>query len=76
MKINSIGTAWYGRHVVVITCNPMNNSILHVNHSVGAPVEPQQKNCTDTLGMFFSIGYSLVGVSAITPTIIQYVFVK
>jgi hypothetical protein len=73
---NQIGTAWLGKHVVIITCNPLINSVIGMVHSVAAPVEPIQSSCTETLGMYFSIGYSLINVTALDTYTIQYVFVK
>jgi hypothetical protein len=74
--MNDIGTAWYGRHVVIITCNPLSNTVSDIIHSTSAPTEPIQTSCTETLGMYFSIGYALSAVTAINPYAIQYVFVK
>jgi hypothetical protein len=76
LTMNDIGTAWYGRHVVIITCNPNTNTVLDIKHSTSAPTEPIQSSCTKTLAMYFSIGYALSGVTAIGPNAIQYVFVK
>ncbi|OZM57338.1 hypothetical protein CIB95_07705 [Lottiidibacillus patelloidae] len=77
MAKNEIGTAWYGRHVVVVvTCNPLKDTVVKLDHSVAAPIEPIQSTCSSTLGMYFSIGYSLLQATALTPYLIQYVFVK
>jgi hypothetical protein len=71
-----IGTAWMGKHVVVIRCNPTNNQFLSLYHNIGAPIEPPHSTCAETLSRFFSIGYQLISVIPISHTDIQYILVK
>jgi hypothetical protein len=73
---NQIGEAWYGRHVVIITCNPITDIVLKVDHSAAAPLEPHTKTCSETIGTYFSIGYKLAAVTPVSPYFIQYVFMK
>jgi hypothetical protein len=72
----SIGTAWYGRHVVFIRCNPFNNQFLQLDKSLHAPVEPPNQNCAETVAMFISIGYTLQAVVPISDHEIQYILIK
>lgn len=71
-----IGTAWMGRHVVIIHCNPVTNQFLTLYTSIGAPTEPPHSTCAETLSRFLSIGYHLVMVTPISNSEIQYVLVK
>lgn len=71
-----IGTAWYGRHVVFITCNPNTNQFLQLQKSLHAPTEPPHQNCAETIAQFVSIGYQLVAVVPISNAEIQYILIK
>jgi hypothetical protein len=71
-----IGEAWYGRHVVILTCNPLHDQMLHVFHSQHSPLEPVHHTCSQTLATFLSIGYQLANVQVLSQTMIQYVLIK
>ncbi|WP_078546254.1 hypothetical protein [Litchfieldia alkalitelluris] len=73
---NQIGTAWHGRHIVMIRCNPFSNQFLHIDKSLHAPTEPSNENCAETVAQYFSIGYTLVSVTPISHNEVQYMFVK
>lgn len=68
-----IGTAWMGRHVVIIHCNPQTNQFLKIDKSLHAPTEPPNQNCAETLAQFFSIGYHLVGITPLNEKEVLYV---
>ncbi|WP_077618517.1 hypothetical protein [Bacillus sinesaloumensis] len=71
-----IGTAWYGRHVVLVTCNPVTNKFLQLHKSLHAPTEPPHPNCAETISQFLSIGYKIEAIAHISHNEIQYVLVK
>ncbi|WP_010283940.1 hypothetical protein [Bacillus timonensis] len=71
-----IGTAWYGRHVVFITCNPVTNQFLQLHKSLHAPTEPPHRNCAETISQFLSIGYKIAAISPLSNNNLQYVLVK
>jgi hypothetical protein len=71
-----IGTAWYGRHVVIIRCNPQSNDYLGMHKSLHAPTEPPTKYCAETLSQYLSIGYSIINTYPISPSEVQYILVK
>ncbi|MFT4414130.1 hypothetical protein ACLM5H_09740 [Fredinandcohnia humi] len=71
-----IGTAWYGRHIVFITCNPVTNQFLQLQKSLHAPTEPPHPNCAETMSQFVSIGYQITAVVSLSPTKVQYVLMK
>lgn len=71
-----IGTAWYGRHVVLITCDRIKNQFLSLQTSLHAPTEPPNSNCAEVLSQYVSIGYQIAAVVALSKTEIQYVLVK
>jgi hypothetical protein len=71
-----IGTAWYGKHVVIITCDVISDRVLQVNHSLHAPLEPVHFQCSEALGTYLSIGYKIANVVALSSFIVQYVLVK
>jgi hypothetical protein len=68
-----IGTAWYGKHVVVIRCNPYTNQFLGLHKSLHAPTEPPNPNCAETLAQYFSIGYRLLGFNKISENELYYI---
>jgi hypothetical protein len=68
-----IGTAWFGKHVVVIRCNPFTNQYLGLHKSLHAPIEPPNPNCAETLAQYFSIGYRLLGFVQISDHELQYI---
>jgi hypothetical protein len=71
-----IGTAWHGKHIVVINCNSFTNHILSIHKSLNAPIEPPHVTCVETLSRFFSIGYQLVAAIPLSNHEIQYLLVK
>ncbi|MDF0725746.1 hypothetical protein PY093_03335 [Cytobacillus sp. S13-E01] len=71
-----IGTAWYGRHVVIIRCNPYLNKFLEIAKSLHAPTELPNENCAETLAQYFSIGYELLEVTAISQNEVLYILRK
>ena len=71
-----IGTAWMGRHIVIIQCDPTTNQFLSLYHSIGAPVEPAHSTCAETLSRFFSIGYQLMSVTPLSSHQIQYILIR
>lgn len=71
-----IGTAWYGKHVVIIRCNPMTNQFIKLDTSLHAPTEPPHHSCAETVAQFLSIGYNIVAILPITVTEIHYIMVK
>jgi hypothetical protein len=71
-----IGTAWYGRHVVIIRCIPYNNRLIGLHASLHAPLEPPSQNCAETLSQYFSIGYSLVNTYPVSESEVQYMLMK
>ncbi|MCC3358422.1 hypothetical protein [Bacillus sp. REN16] len=71
-----IGTAWYGRHVVLVTCNTSTNQFLLLHKSFHAPTEPPNPNCAETLSQFLSIGYKIAAIAPLSHSEIQYVLVK
>jgi hypothetical protein len=68
-----IGTAWFGKHVVVIRCNPFTNQYIGLHKSLHAPIEPPNPNCAETLAQYFSIGYQLLGFVQISDHELQYI---
>ncbi|WP_449536651.1 hypothetical protein [Ferdinandcohnia sp. Marseille-Q9671] len=75
-KNREIGTAWYGRHVVFITCNPYTNQFTQLHKSLHAPTEPPHTTCAETISQFLSIGYQIAAITPLSKTEIQYVLVK
>ncbi|KAA0550146.1 hypothetical protein FZW96_02035 [Bacillus sp. BGMRC 2118] len=75
-KLREIGTAWYGRHVVIVRCNPQTNSFITIHKSLHAPTEPSSQNCAETLAQLLSIGYTLSHSYTISPYEVQYILVK
>ena len=71
-----IGTAWYGRHVVLITCNPTTNQFLQLHKSLHAPTEPPHPNCAETIYQFLSIGYNIAAIAPLSHNEVQYILVK
>ncbi|MFS0823052.1 hypothetical protein [Bacillus sp. 1P02SD] len=71
-----IGTAWYGRHVVLISCNPLTNQFLQIHKSLHAPTEPPHPNCAETISQFLSIGYKIAAIATLSHNEVQYVLVK
>lgn len=71
-----IGTAWMGKHVVIIRCNPVNNQFLSLFNSIDAPIEPPHSTCAETLSRFLSIGYHLINVVPLSYAELQYILVK
>lgn len=71
-----IGTAWFGRHVVIVRCNPQMNTFLGIHTSLHAPLEPPSSNCTETIAQLLSIGYTLTLSYPISPYEVHYLFVK
>ncbi|MFD1738420.1 hypothetical protein ACFSCX_18005 [Bacillus salitolerans] len=74
--IREIGTAWYGRHIVIVRCQPTTNQFLGMHQSDHAPVEPPSNNCAETLARFVSIGYSIIGAYFVPPKEIHYLLFK
>ncbi len=71
-----IGTAWFGRHVVIIRCMPYTNQFIGMYSSLHAPIEPPSVNCAETLSQYLSIGYTLIGTYTISASEVQYVLMK
>lgn len=71
-----IGTAWFGRHVVIIRCNPQTNTFIGIHTSLHAPTEPPSTNCTETIAQYLSIGYTLTHTYVISPYEVQYILVQ
>lgn len=71
-----IGTAWFGRHIVIIHCNPQTNQFLKIDKSLHAPIEPPHENCAETIAQLYSIGYQLEGIAPISNNEIIYIFKK
>ncbi len=71
-----IGTAWFGRHVVLITCNPATNQFLQLHKSLHAPTEPAHPNCAETISQFLSIGYNIAAITPLSHNEVQYILVK
>ncbi|MEH7224379.1 hypothetical protein V7112_11290 [Bacillus sp. JJ1566] len=71
-----IGTAWFGRHVVIITCNPVTNQFLQLHKSLHAPTEPPNPNCAEAISQFLSIGYKIAAIAPLSHNEVQYVLVK
>ncbi|WP_017755386.1 hypothetical protein [Calidifontibacillus oryziterrae] len=71
-----IGTAWVGRHVVILRCNTYRNQLLSLEKSFVAPLEPAHPNCAETLSRFLSIGYEIYHTIMISATEIQYILIK
>ncbi len=76
MNAGQIGTAWYGRHIVFIRCNPFTNEFIKLDKSLHAPTEPPHKNCAETVAQFVSIGYKVISVVPISQFEVQYVLMK
>jgi hypothetical protein len=68
-----IGTAWHGKHIIMINCNPFTSQVISINKSLHAPFEPVHPNCAETLSRLFSIGYQLVTTVPISKYEIQYI---
>lgn len=75
-KWREIGTAWHGRHVIMIRCNVYTNQFLQLNKSLHAPTETPHSNCAETLAQYFSIGYELIGLTALSQSEVLYVLRK
>lgn len=73
---SQIGTAWSGRHVIIITCNILHNQVYSIAKSYHAPVEPIISNCAEALSRQLSIGYSIESAVSLPNNLIQYVLVK
>ncbi|MFZ3590894.1 hypothetical protein ACOI1C_16960 [Bacillus sp. DJP31] len=71
-----IGTAWFGRHVVIIRCMPYTNQLIGMHTSLHAPTEPPSVYCAETLSQFFSIGYTPIGTYTVSASEVQYVLIK
>ncbi|WP_246941889.1 hypothetical protein [Bacillus pinisoli] len=71
-----IGTAWYGRHVVIIRCIPLQNQFIGIHTSLHAPTEPPSPNCTETIAQFLSIGYTLLSTYSVSPYEVHYLLMK
>lgn len=71
-----IGTAWSGKHVVIILCHYLSNQVLSLSHSSAAPLEPYVPNCAETLSRFLSIGYSIEKVVSMENGLVQYILVR
>jgi hypothetical protein len=71
-----IGTAWYGKHVVIVRCRPQSNEFLGMHTSLHAPTEPPSKNCAETLSQYLSIGYTLISSYPISSNEVQYILSK
>ncbi|WP_456278688.1 hypothetical protein [Bacillus sp. AK128] len=71
-----IGTAWYGRHVVILRCMPLQNQFIGMHTSLHAPTEPPSSNCAETLAQFLSIGYQLISTYTISPHEVHYLLMK
>ncbi len=71
-----IGTAWYGRHVVIVRCSPYTNHFIGVYTSLHAPIEPPSVNCAETLSQFLSIGYTLIGSYTVSNSEVHYILMK
>lgn len=69
-----IGQAWTGRHVVLIYCTP-GNEFITMHTSNHAPFEPPRSNCAETLSQLLSIGYKVLHITPISPSVIQYFLV-
>ncbi|RSK26828.1 hypothetical protein EJF36_08105 [Bacillus sp. HMF5848] len=66
MNRNSmIGSAWVGKHVVMITCDIKNNRFLRISSSIHAPMEPVHVTCAETIAQFLRIGYQISYVTAL-----------
>ncbi|QOR65166.1 hypothetical protein IM538_15170 [Cytobacillus suaedae] len=75
-KWREIGTAWHGRHVILIRCNAYTNQFLQLDKSLHAPTEPTHSNCAETLAQYLSIGYELIGISQLSQSEVLYVLRK
>jgi hypothetical protein len=71
-----IGTAWHGRHVVIVRCNSNNNQLIGIHKSLHAQTEPPSINCTETLAQLLSIGYVITDTHFVPPNEIHYILVK
>jgi hypothetical protein len=71
-----IGTAWSGKHVVIIRCMPYQNQFIGLYTSLHAPTEPPSPHCAETLSQFLSIGYTLIDTYTISATEVQYILMK
>lgn len=71
-----IGTAWSGKHVVIIQCRIIDNQFIQLKKSLHAPTEPPHQNCAETLSRFLSIGYTLTHTYQVNQSTVEYVLVK
>jgi len=71
-----IGTAWHGRHIILVRCNPYTNQFIYLDKSLHAPIEPPHETCAETVAQLISIGYTIQTVVPISHTEVQYVLVK
>ncbi len=76
MQSSNIGTAWSGKYVVLIRCNPATNEVSGFYKSIHAPTEPLHPLCSETLSIYLSIGYSIAYVHSLTDGTIEYVLTK
>jgi hypothetical protein len=68
-----IGTAWHGKHVIIVICNRHTDQVLNVQKSLHAPYEPPHVSCAETLSRLFSIGYRLIMVVPLSNFELQYI---
>jgi hypothetical protein len=71
-----IGEAWFGKHVITLLCDPIQQQIISYDANQGAPLEPIAKNCAETLSRLLSIGYKIQNSTPIFPNQVYFVLVK
>ncbi|QHA92004.1 hypothetical protein [Bacillus sp. N1-1] len=76
MRRHQIGTAWSGKHVVLLHCSPFSNQTTALHKSLHAPTEPLHPSCTETLSIYLSIGYSIAYVHSLNDGTVEYVLTK
>ncbi|QFT89308.1 hypothetical protein FIU87_11665 [Bacillus sp. THAF10] len=73
MNSPQIGTAWIGTHIILLRCNYQTDSVVSINKSDYAPVEPVVKGCAETLSRYLSIGYTLLYTLALHDNEVLFV---
>ncbi|MFK3959055.1 hypothetical protein [Guptibacillus hwajinpoensis] len=73
MQRNHISTAWSGKHVVLLRCEPISSTVKTMYKSLHAPTEPLHPQCSETLSTYLSIGYTVAFVHSLIDGTIEYV---
>ncbi|RBW71170.1 hypothetical protein DS031_03270 [Bacillus taeanensis] len=74
--MSQVGTAWTGRHVVMVHCNPLTNRLIKIDTSLHAPLEPPHQLCSETFSQLLSTGYQITAAVMLSTIHVIYIFVN